>query len=70
MLVLSRRKDQVIRIGDDIEVVIVDIRGDTCRLGIRAPKDVSVHRQETYELIRKEAEQNGNTDAGINTEDS
>ncbi|HSG71108.1 MAG TPA: carbon storage regulator CsrA [Planctomycetaceae bacterium] len=69
MLVLSRQRDQVIRIGDDIEVVILDIRGDKVRLGVRAPKKVPIHRQEVYELIRREAELEGNTDAAINTED-
>lgn len=49
MLVLSRKKNEVIRIGDDIEVVIVDIRGDKCRVGITAPKQVPVHRAETFE---------------------
>ncbi len=54
MLVLSRQRDQVIMIGDDIEVVIVDIRGDKVRLGITAPKDVSVHRKEVYDQIKRE----------------
>jgi carbon storage regulator len=54
MLVLSRQRDQVIMIGDDIEVVIVDIRGDKVRLGITAPKDVAVHRKEVYDQIKRE----------------
>ena len=54
MLVLSRRKDESIIIGNDIEVTIVDIRGKTVRLGISAPKSVSVHRKEIFEVIRKE----------------
>jgi carbon storage regulator len=54
MLVLSRQRDQVIMIGDDIEVVIVDIRGDKVRLGITAPKDVTVHRKEVYDQIKRE----------------
>ncbi len=56
MLVLSRNRDESIIIGDDIEVVIVDIRGDKVRLGITAPKDVSVHRREVYEAIKREGE--------------
>lgn len=53
MLVLSRKKDESIIIGDDIEVVIVEIRGDKVRLGIEAPKNVPVHRNEVYEAIRR-----------------
>ena len=54
MLVLSRHVDEVIRIGDDIRVVVVDVRGDKVRIGIDAPATVQVHRQEIYELIEKE----------------
>ena len=54
MLVLSRRKDETIVIGEDIRVTIVDIRGDSVRLGITAPKSVPVYRQEIYEAIQRE----------------
>ncbi len=54
MLVLSRKKDEVVIIGDDIKVMIVDIRGDKVRLGIDAPKEITVHRQEVYNLIQSE----------------
>ncbi|MFO0819334.1 MAG: carbon storage regulator CsrA [Pirellulales bacterium] len=54
MLVLSRHRDESIIIGDDIVVTIVDIRGDKVRLGINAPQDVPVHRQEVYEAIQRE----------------
>ena len=54
MLVLSRQRDEVIKIGDDIEITVVDIRGDKVRLGITAPKEVQVHRKEVYEAIRRE----------------
>lgn len=53
MLVLARQKDQSIIIGDDIEVTVVDIRGDKVRLGINAPRSISVHRKEVYELVKK-----------------
>ena len=53
MLVLSRYKDQSIYIGDDIVVTIVDVRGDRIRLGVEAPSDVPVHRQEIYEEIKR-----------------
>lgn len=54
MLVLSRRKDETIMIGDSVEITIVDIRGDTVRLGITAPRTVSVHRKEIYDAIQQE----------------
>ncbi len=54
MLVLSRRKDESIMIGDDVEITIVDIRGDKVRLGITAPRNISVHRKEVYEAIQRE----------------
>ena len=57
MLVLSRQKDESIIIGDDIEIIIVDVRGDKVRLGITAPKSVSVHRKEGYESIQREKNQ-------------
>jgi carbon storage regulator len=54
MLVLSRQKNEAIMIGDDIEIIVVDVRGDRVRLGITAPKEVPVHRKEIYEAIRRE----------------
>lgn len=54
MLVLSRQRDETIMIGDNIEVTVVDIRGDKVRLGITAPKEISVHRKEVYDAIRRE----------------
>ena len=54
MLVLSRQRDQSVMIGDDMEVRVVDIRGDKVRLGFMAPRDVSVHRKEVYDMIRRE----------------
>ena len=57
MLVLSRQRDETIIIGDNVEVTVVDIRGDKVRLGITAPKDISVHRKEVYEAIRRENRQ-------------
>jgi len=54
MLVLSRQRDETIVIGDDIEVTIVDIRGEKVRLGVNAPRNVSVHRKEIYEAVKRE----------------
>jgi carbon storage regulator len=53
MLVLSRQRDETIMIGDDIEVTVVDLRGDKVRLGINAPKEVSVHRKEIWVQIKQ-----------------
>lgn len=54
MLVLGRQKDERIMIGDDIELVIVDIRGDKVRIGVNAPPHVPVHRREVYDAIQRE----------------
>jgi len=54
MLVLSRQKDESIMIGDDVEITIVDVRGDKVRLGIAAPKSIPVHRREVYDAIQRE----------------
>ncbi|MBS0265779.1 MAG: carbon storage regulator CsrA [Planctomycetes bacterium] len=54
MLVLSRQRDESIIIGDNIVITVVDIRGDKVRLGIQAPTEIPVHRQEVYEAIQRE----------------
>ena len=54
MLVLSRKRDERIVIGDNIVITIIDIRGDKVRLGIQAPTDIPVHRQEVYDAIQRE----------------
>ena len=59
MLVLSRQRDESIIIGDNIVITIVDIRGDKVRLGIEAPTEIPVHRQEVYEAIKREHMQGG-----------
>jgi carbon storage regulator len=57
MLVLSRKKDEKIIIGDNITVMVIEIRGDKVRLGIEAPKEVTVHRQEVYDAIKREQDE-------------
>ena len=54
MLVLSRQRDESIIIGDNIVITIVDIRGDKVRLGIEAPREIPVHRQEVYDAIQRD----------------
>jgi len=56
MLVLSRMKDEKIIIGDDITVMVIEIRSDKVRLGIEAPTEISVHRSEVYDVIVKQKE--------------
>ena len=63
MLVLSRKKDEKIIIGDKITVMVIEIRGDKVRLGIDAPKEVTVHRQEVYEAIKREHDEEKNVPA-------
>ncbi len=64
MLVLSRQRDESIIIGDNVIVTIVDIRGDKVRLGIEAPAEIPVHRQEVYDAIRRENEATGDKPHG------
>ncbi len=59
MLVLSRKKNESIMVGDGIEIFIVEIRGDKVRLGIEAPKEVPVHRREVYDAIKRQGEGQG-----------
>ncbi len=54
MLVLTRKVDQSIMIGDNIRIVVVDVRGDQVKIGIDAPRDIMVHRHEVYEEIQTE----------------
>ena len=53
MLVLSRQRDETIMIGDDVQITVVDIRGDKVRLGITAPRSIQVHRKEVYDAIQR-----------------
>ncbi len=57
MLVLSRQRDETIMIGDDIELTVVDIRGDKVRIGINAPSRIAVHRKEVYDEIKRANEE-------------
>jgi carbon storage regulator len=65
MLVLSRQRDESIIIGDNVQVTVVDIRGDKVRLGIVAPAEISVHRKEVYDAIQRE----NRKAAGVNAQD-
>ncbi|MEW4526438.1 MAG: carbon storage regulator CsrA [Maioricimonas sp. JB045] len=65
MLVLSRHRDESIIIGDNIVITIVDIRGDKVRLGIQAPTEIPVHRQEIYDAIQREKARNPNAAGNV-----
>ena len=62
MLVVSRKKNEAIKLGDDITLFVVDIRGDKVRLGIEAPIEMPVHRQEVYDSIQRDNDDR-NTDS-------
>lgn len=64
MLVLSRQRDETIMIGDEIEITVVDVRGDKVRLGINAPTRIAVHRKEVYEAIKAENQRAAQVAAG------
>ncbi|MGK0673691.1 MAG: carbon storage regulator CsrA [Halothiobacillaceae bacterium] len=57
MLILTRRIGEVLRIGDDVSITILGIKGNQVRIGIDAPKDVAVHREEIYQRIKREEAQ-------------
>lgn len=54
MLVLTRKKGQALMIGNDVELFVIDVQGDQVRIGIKAPKNITVHRKEVYDEIRNE----------------
>ena len=64
MLVLTRKVSQSIVIGDGIEVVVLEVRGEQVRLGIKAPKDVAVHRKEIYDQISQEGREDPEAKSG------
>lgn len=67
MLILTRRMGETLTIGDEITVTVLGVKGNQVRVGVSAPRELPVHRQEVYERIRKEERANGN---GQGTQDS
>ena len=57
MLILTRRVGETLMVGDDVTVTVLGVKGNQVRIGINAPKDVAVHREEIYQRIRQEQEQ-------------
>ncbi|RDE22375.1 carbon storage regulator [Motiliproteus coralliicola] len=58
MLILTRRVGETLMVGDEVTVTVLGVKGNQVRIGVNAPKDVSVHREEIYQRIQKEKEKN------------
>ena len=69
MLILTRRVGETVVIGEDISVTVLGVKGNQIRLGINAPKDVAVHRQEIYDRIQNETTDDLPSDAGDSGQD-
>ncbi len=59
MLILTRRVGESVVIGDDVDVTVLGVKGNQVRLGVKAPREISVHREEIYQRIRRENENGG-----------
>jgi carbon storage regulator len=69
MLILTRRVGETLMIGDEVTVTVLGVKGNQVRIGVNAPKHVAVHREEIYERIQREQEQNGGNVAAENGRD-
>jgi len=63
MLILTRRVGETLMVGDEVTVTVLGVKGNQVRLGVNAPRDVAVHREEIYERIRKEQDDDAPADA-------
>lgn len=69
MLILTRRVGETLMVGDDVTVTVLGVKGNQVRIGVNAPKDVAVHREEIYDRIRKESGGNTAEDGTIKASD-
>jgi carbon storage regulator len=69
MLILTRRVGETLMVGDDVTVTVLGVKGNQVRIGVNAPKDVAVHREEIYDRIRKENETGGDAADSANKGD-
>ncbi len=64
MLILTRRIGESLLVGDDVKITILEIQGNQIRLGIKAPREIEVHREEIYQRIKQEQKRNRNNNKG------
>ncbi len=64
MLILTRRVGETLMIGDEVSVTVLGVKGNQVRIGVNAPREVSVHREEIYERIKQEQKQEGGEESG------
>ncbi len=69
MLILTRRINETLNIGDDVQVTVLGIKGNQVRIGINAPRDVPVHREEIYQRIKREERMNAAADQAGDRDD-